>query len=256
MNELNRHVAMLLISFRTNLKNARQDADVNDIHNLRLDLKQLFALFKVLKLLKIQHVNDFKESLLLIKVLFKQTGILRDNQLIAEHGQEVLGFDALKELKKHSDKNILQTQHTIAELLQTIDLIKVERDLALAFKETMHLKSAYILEHIKAKIQKDEESIQKQLENKECDYHRIRRNVKEQYYLLCVIKDVLGENVGTHTIANKKQQAKVLGDWHDWVVFEELIQKWEVELDDATSNKIKSISGHFLNTSFKKSLIN
>lgn len=254
MKELRRHVGILLISFRTNLLKANHDADMNDIHNLRLDLKQLFALFKVLKLCKVEPPNDFKESLEAVKALFKQTGVIRDNQLAIEYGQQILDYKTHKILKSKADKNIQKARDYIATELQRIDLDEVERDLALAFKETVYLKAAYILEHLKHKIHKDEDGIAEELEREDCDYHRIRRKVKEQFYLLTVIKDVLGEKVSSQTIDMKNEQAKALGKWHDWVVFEELLLEWGIELNETRRNEIQSSSSKILNATFKKGL--
>ncbi len=254
MKVLRRHVGILLISFRTNLLKANHDADMDDIHNLRLDLKQLFALFKVLKLCNIEPPINFKESLEAVKALFKQTGIIRDNQLAKEYGQQILDYKVHKILKTKTDKNIQKARDYIATELQRIDLEKVERDLALAFKETDYLKSEYILDHLKNKIQKDENSIAEELQQEDCDYHRIRRKVKEQFYLLTVIKDVLGEKVSSQTIAMKNQQAKTLGKWHDWVVFENLLLQWNIALDVTMKKEIQSSSSKILNATFKKSL--
>ncbi len=256
MKGLRRHVGILLVSFRSNLLKANHDADMDDIHNLRLDLKQLFALFKVLKLCKVEPPNDFKASLEAVKALFKQTGIIRDNQLAMEYGQQILDYKVHKILKAKAGKNIQKARDYIATELQRIDLEKVERDLALAFKETDYLKSEYILDHLKNKIQKDENSIAEELLQEECDYHRIRRKVKEQFYLLTVIKDVLGQKVSSQTIDLKNQQAKVLGKWHDWVVFDNLLLEWDIKLEETMRKEIQSSASKILNATFKKGLQN
>ncbi|SMO66264.1 CHAD domain-containing protein [Saccharicrinis carchari] len=231
MKGLGRHAGILLTSFRANILKSNLDADMNDIHNLRLDLKQLFALIKLLKWCKVQLPDGFGESLA-VKTLFKLTGIVRDNQLSIAYGQEILPYKTHKELKRKACKNTQQARKQIATALQGIDLDKVQTDLALAFKETTYLKTTDMLYQLKNKIQKDESSIIAELEHNECDYHRIRRRVKEQYYLLTVIKNVLGENINPKIINTKKQQAKALGKWHDWVVFEKNIRNIEVAPDD------------------------
>lgn len=242
------------MSFRNNLLKSNHEADMDDIHNLRLDLKQLFVLFKVLKLCEVEPSNDFKASLEVVKAIFKQTGIIRDNQLAMNYGQQFLDRKVQKALKKKAGKNIKKSRDYIASELQKIDLNEVVSDLALAFKETMYMKSEYILDLLKSKIQKDESSIAKELEREDCDYHLIRRRVKEQFYLLTVIKDVLGKKVSLQIINLKNKQAKILGKWHDWVVFEKLLLERDIALEENIRKEIQSSASKILNTTFRKSL--
>ncbi|MGQ1784301.1 MULTISPECIES: CHAD domain-containing protein [unclassified Saccharicrinis] len=232
MKRLVRHAGNLLNSFHKNLQKSNRYTDKKDIHNLRLDLKQIFALLKVLDLCMGNISKDFYKSVKTVHKLFKLTGIIRDNQLILKRAKQTLPFKPYKTVKRITDKNIKKASQALEESLEQINIKQVRQDLILGFKETLHVRADMVIHHLKHRINRDEKKISKELAQKETDFHLIRRLVKEQFFLLVTLKEVFGVNVGYSKVAHKEKLGKDLGEWHDWVVCKSKIEEWDVGLDD------------------------
>ncbi len=246
MKKLGKHAGSLLLSFRNNLKRANHSASKKDIHNLRLDLKQLFALIKVLELCLGNLPKDFRRSEKAIKHIFKLTGLIRDNQLVLKKGHQVLSPKSYKLFKRKVERIIESETSRLNYELKHIKVKRITRELMYKFNGNTHLSKSKIISNVERRIKVDEHSINKELARKRCDYHLIRRWVKEQYFLLEVLKYVFGKKVSGKKISYKEEMGKQLGAWHDLIVFENVLDKLKIKIKEKLREKLRKEQKHKL----------
>ena len=230
MKKLGRKAAELLYSFQKNLDKANKGTGKKEIHNLRLDLKELFALLNILELCIDGFPKEYKPSVKAIRSIFKLTGEIRDNQLVEKHAKEILPLKAYKAIKKNTAENIEVTKQKLKKALRRLDLEDVKLSLILVFGETSHIKGKMIVLNLKHRIKRDEEKIRKELNKKNANYHQVRRLIKEQYFLLLTLRNVFKEEVKQKQVKRNNRSGKLLGDWHDLIILRSKMSRWKVAL--------------------------
>ncbi len=251
MERLGRYAGVLLNSCHKKLQKTNLHSSKRDIHNLRLNLKEIFALLTVVDLCLINVSVEFHQAVKVVRKLFKLTGVVRDNQLIVKHAKQFLTFESYKNLKKISKGNIKDAKLALEQNLQQINIQQIRQDLILGFKETAQIRTNMVVSHLKHRVKKDQKRIEKELSRKKCDYHLVRRWVKEQYFLLKTLKDVLYVNIGYSKLVYKESLGKALGEWHDWVVLENKLLFWGIVMDDSVKEKVNRMSNRILNKAVK-----
>ena len=230
--KLGRRASELLCSFQRNLKKVERSTGRKEIHHLRLDLKELFALLNALNLCVDNFSKEFKHAVKFIRLIFKLTGDIRDNQLIEKQAKYLLPFKVYKSVKKNTTENIEIAKQKLDEVLLGVDLEEIKVDLLMGFKEVSHIRAKMIVLNFKHRINRDEEKIKKAFASKKVNYHLIRRLVKEQYFLLLTLKTHFKEKVKQDRIIRDHYWGKVLGDWHDLQVLLGMVLKWEINISE------------------------
>jgi CHAD domain-containing protein len=218
--KLRTYVNKRLNEFQTNLDEVVLSLDKEAIHDLRVALKRIFALRKILK----SCVRDYNESyafyFLEVKTIFKYTGIIRDNQLMIENAIKCLNEEEYMEFSSVRNEQLQTAKKGLYTYLNSIDLKRVRKDLLKVFGVLDVVRAEYMIKVTQQYTGKNEGRIVLQFNTTNCNYHLIRKWVKEQFYLLQVLNDVFKINGSYKLINRKKELGKVLGDWHDIRVLE------------------------------------
>ncbi|MBK9254410.1 MAG: CHAD domain-containing protein [Saprospiraceae bacterium] len=202
-NLLNNYVLDLLESLEQNLSDYTSDKKPKHLHNLRVNLKKIKAIFFF-----IENINKEKHNAIKLKSLFVQAGKIREIYIninllsTVPHSPERL-LTPLKE-----KENIL-TQQFIKNRLRYSKLINDFRE-KVCLPEMFQPKKAIIgffkNERKKAKKilrQKDRESL-----------HRYRKKIKQLMYIYNALPKKMQNKIEWNETEINKQQMK-LGDWHD-----------------------------------------
>lgn len=247
--KLGTYVNKRLNEFQTNLDEVVRSMDKEAIHDLRVALKRIFALRKILKSCVCDYNESYAFYFLEVKTIFKYTGIIRDNQLMMENGEKCLNEDEYLEFCTLRNEQIQIAKKGLHTYLNSIDLKKVRKDLLKIFGVLDVVRPEYMIKVTQQYTGKNEGRIVLQFNTMNCNYHLIRKWVKEQFYLLQFLNDVFKINGSYKLINRKKELGKLLGDWHDIRVLERHLKDAALgitnhavaKLDREARNMIKSI---------------
>jgi len=201
--------------FESNLQRAADAFDEEAIHDLRVALKKIRALFKILEFLDPQLFNG-KSAFIYLRKIFKEAGILRDLQVQKGLFQNSDDPDELRfviflsnlEYEARIKFREFINRLNLQDLEQTDELIKT----TLENMNQTHI-NAGITNFIMEKLQK----VLCLMKQKDDTMHESRINLKDAYYIL----DLLNENqplTPPMDVLLEKVDClqKVFGSWHDW----------------------------------------
>ena len=228
-------------SFQANICKASITGNPKDIHRARLDVKKIFAIFDLLRILRPKTEKD-PEYEKLFKKLYKASGRLREVQinLLLLTGDEFTGYDLepftayLREQERESTADFLDLVRKFDE----DELIWVEKRIkkeigritpAILHKKTnryIHDKTAWIMYLI------DNGDDEKKL-------HRIRQQMKELGTVLSIVTSVRPAGQVEKVISGLNKTEMLIGDWHDRVI---LAGSMEIFIDQAKTPEPSSLA--------------
>ncbi len=213
--KISTHVNKQLIVFTNNLDIASNNKDKEAIHDLRVALKRVFALRKILKQSVFDYELSFKPQFHHVKTIFRITGIIRDNQIMINHAHLRLTHNDYINFRKVCNKTIKSSFIELNETLNTQNIKKEVNAITQLFYSLDNLRADFVINECVNYISENEKLINQQLSILQCNYHLIRKWIKEQYYLLSILKDVYKYGINENLLSQKKELGSSLGDWHD-----------------------------------------
>ncbi len=229
---LSTYVNKQLIVFTSNLKMASENKNKEAIHDLRVALKRVFAIRNILK----TTINDYDLSIkpyfTPLKNIFKRTGTIRDHQILIQNAYNRLPHNEYIAFRKECNSTINNTHKNLLQYLNQITIDKEIRKTVKVFGILDLMRSEYITDSTSNIIKGHEALIKKELRSENCNFHLIRKWIKEQYYLYSLLTDFYNHDIKDSIIAKKKDLGSKLGDWHDlrilhhhWIHSENTIEK-------------------------------
>jgi len=223
--KLESYVGEQLGHFYGNLKKTVNNADLVATHDLRVALKKLLALNKVVDIYIPSVSSPYKNSIKKIYSIFKQAGAVRDGHIMSELAFEWLSTREYIEFKRWICIKINSSRRKLNRLYLDFNIDVVRSELCGAFK---HISGNYMPEfrdYLLIYIEENGKKISRYIQSKKCDFHAVRRWVKEQYYIQDQLNVIMGMSISKDILSKKRQQGKILGEWHDLQVFEKYLKK-------------------------------
>lgn len=226
----------------TNIEAAKLGLDADVLHDLRVGIKRLKALYQVLDPIS-EGRFDSKTNFSDIHLLFKEVGKLRDVQvqksLFSFFAQEnadytYTEFEELLNAREETASDELKL------ILQQFDngIIGVSLEAANAFLDDITKEEATNL--TKKLLKKRFKQIGELLPNKKDEelMHELRSRIKQACYILEILALMQPEKEFTKHPKRLKLSAELLGQWHDHIVLiaaltDFLVDKTDVEDFDA-----------------------
>ncbi len=212
---LSTHVNKQLIVFTNNLKMASENNDAEAIHDLRVALKRVFAIRHLLRISITDYNLSIKPYFKPLRDIFKQTGIIRDHQNLIQNAQNRLSHVDYIEFRRDCNSVIKNTHINLLQCLNHITIEKETRKITKVFGILDLMRSEYIIDSTLNLIIEKEAQINQELNSDNCNFHLIRKLIKEQYYLYSLLKDFYKYDIENTIIIKKKDLGSKLGDWHD-----------------------------------------
>ncbi len=204
-------------SFLANLYKASITGDIEDIHQTRVDVKKILALFRLLEMVSLKffrsedHFSQFSK-------LFTITGRIREIQVNL----------ALLEVYKFENKEINHYIRSLkrGEIRQTRNFMHTVQD----FDEKMLEKTEIELKHITEKegqkkiaetahqlIRKKAKKIEKYFltKNSQKNLHKIRQNLKIISAIASLSNTIKDDKKLTQILEQISQAENLIGEWHD-----------------------------------------
>ncbi len=250
---LSTYVNKQLIIFAQNLYLASENKDEDAIHDLRVALKKVFAIRNILKVTIQDYDQSIKPYFKPIRGVFKTTGIIRDHQILLHNANLRLPKREFTSFRRTCKTKIKSTHSTLIHNLNSIPIKKEISKVTKVFSILDIMRPDFIVESTLNIITNHERNIEQELLSPNCNFHDIRRWVKEQLYLYTLLKDVYKQKIKDSVITNKKQLGSKLGDWHDLRV---LHHHWVNSKDSINNDYIKKLENeaHLLLNSIKNEL--
>jgi CHAD domain-containing protein len=217
-------------SFEQHLIQARSSDDMELIHQLRLCVKRISALYSYFRFLEGKKTKN--KPLKVFSPVYKPAGSLRDLQV---QWDMVKTYEKRFSIKYALYKNYLQ-QNQDAAFVKMKEAIK---DFNLASigaldLQTKKLLDKYTDDQLKQKAAEIFEEKLDQIKklnliktNKDKNLHTVRRILKEIRYLLDIFKGQISEVKSLKVSYDRlKQIEKTLGTWHDLLNAEEILKNF------------------------------
>jgi CHAD domain-containing protein len=243
---ISNYIEIQLKLFRKYLNKALLKNRKRDIHQLRVALKKVFAISKVLE----RHIDDtdsYKAVQKKIKILFKLSGVVRDNQLMVTYARKWLLARERMQLKKACGLRVQNAFCVFQKEVDIVDINNLIRDYLSFFVDINGIGKSSIQESILEHVNSMEVSIREELKKDMVDFHTVRKWTKEQYYLLSIFKEDFKVDVNKQVRKLKKEQGEILGLWHDLVVFEQFLKELDLKLGERVYKRLDREIGCLIN---------
>jgi len=230
--------------FVTYLKKCRKKLTKGDIHQLRVSVKRMQAIFELAQFIN-GSSRSFKNDFPDVRQLFKVAGVLRENQL----NRKLAKRQKNKSLKPYTGElNSLHPQHK-GNLIHELDNFNIKRcwKETSQFLESAHpIKGKKLMEETVLYIRHKESLIRQVMENQEGaeGYHEIRKYLKQIGIILPFLKNQKGNEYGKEYLPRFMEAETLIGQWHDIEVLKRSLQTYngpasdnerERDLDEAIS---------------------
>ncbi len=245
---LRTYVNKQLTVFTDNLNIASINHNEDAIHDLRVALKRVFAVRKILKQSVVDYELSFKPRFHLVKTIFKTSGIIRDLQIMKHIAHERLKQNEYVNYRRKCNRII---KPAILQLQDTIDDRIIKKEVGFItkiFYALDILRPEFVINTFLNQISENENLIEEQQNTQNCNYHMVRRLIKEQYYLLSILKEVYKYKSDENLIAEKKELGSILGDWHDLRVFHHDLIHSKMTINPNTIVKLETEAKLLLNS--------
>ena len=222
-------------AFLQNLNSIEAVNNDENIHQLRLSVKRMRALFTFLRFLTGEKSG--KEQLKTLKLIYKPAGEIRDTQV---------QLSALTDYEKRLDiRYTLYREHLMRKETETFEklmaakekysqepLEKLEIELLKSLQdhseEEIKQKAFEIFDHKLNRIAK----LHKLPTDKNKNLHEIRKILKEAGYLMNVFPEAMSEQGGLKINYDRLREIeKTLGKWHDQVNAEIFLKSFRKKTD-------------------------
>lgn len=238
---LENYVEEQLNQFYHNLIKAIENTDSVAIHDLRVVLKRLFALNKVVDIFFPDLSSFYKDSLEKTHCVFKQAGVIRDNQVMSKLALQWLSEEEYIKFIDFISSKMSSSKEKLNRLYPDVNIEVICNEFCWSFER---ISSDYMCEfrnHLLAYVENNGKKISESVQSEKCDFHAVRRWVKEQYYIQIQLNEVMGLNINKEILNKKNQHGKLLGKWHDLKVFEKQLKKSGCNVDKLLYDNIISM---------------
>lgn len=236
---LNRELASVR-KFLNDLRRAKPAK--NQIHDIRINIKKIVAL---IELNKIRGYDAGNLPLLGLKLLFKETGIIRSSQIVLSR-LEKSGIKEKKISDPHEEIIRLTTKKLESEVpayLKTVSAFRIEMSAkklnSISTEQVLlyhHLKSEYLKKIFKTPLDPD-------------TLHEGRKQIKHILYVQELIKPATRKKV-PFNVDNLNELQDLIGKWHDTAAFLDFLleirlekkQKWMKELLQKKKDQFEHIN--------------
>ncbi len=216
--KLSEYVDQQLLKFYINFKQSIDDQGQDAIHDFRVALKKIFALQRILNQVDEGEGNNNHSCFSPIKTLFKCAGDIRDYQVMQSGLEEWLTSTQIHRFNLYLNENITRQFTDLENINKDLSLDELIKQVKIAFQKLYDLPETIVMDYITHQVSIYEKRIEDELQSELCNYHKIRRYVKDQYYYLSILEEVLNDNSFTELKVQKDQLGKMLGLWHDYKV--------------------------------------
>lgn len=192
---------------------------VNNIHNIRVNIKKLRALYKLLERLSGKMFSE-KQHAILFKKIFRETGKLRDIQIKTKILDNYKSAESVKKLFGYIDASKEQALKSIRNSLADFNFQKYSESENLVKELITELPSAEIENECVKFIIRSAKKIKRQLESEKSteQIHEIRKLLKELHAasdILFLIKESKALKNFLKLVKNTEEN---LGKWHDNII--------------------------------------
>lgn len=215
-------------SFLLYLEKARKTYHVQDIHQLRVNIKRINAIYQLIE--NATALNfEAKSHLKPTREIFKSAGKLREGQV---------NLELLRTYRLHPDPFMMYNVFVEKSQVKTIRELKkaVEKFDRISFDHTLGMIKAYceqvdrseLLHKMDQYITMKAESIKHLLRQKHYpkNVHRIRMNLKAMEPILSLFCTVNPDKYDQQAVGSLKETALHIGEWHDRVILIKSLQKF------------------------------
>ena len=150
-----------------------------------------------------------------LRFVFKISGRIRDCQLMIAASKERLPQKQYYSFRRTCNTEINHAYSELTSYLANYSVKNIKREVIIVFRAIDLLRPEYVIFKIKDYVASNENLIQQEFNSETCDYHKIRRWVKEQYYLLVLLEEVFNDKIEEQLKIFKKETGSILGNWHD-----------------------------------------
>jgi len=197
--------------FKENAIVALENMDESSIHDLRVAMKRLYALYDQ----KGIDVSLYHVELRSVRKVFKLFGKIRNLQLLNIFSKRFLDFSVYKDLNTDVNTGIKIIQHQLQTEFSNNYIPKIAKVLKLSLLVQYVLQDDIIYDGLKQHYLKCQNEISELISQSKINYHHIRRLVKKQQYILEMIDVVTITHENPKLLKLKKALGKELGEWHD-----------------------------------------
>jgi CHAD domain-containing protein len=220
----------------TNSEAAKSGLDVDVLHDLRVGIKRLKALYQVLDPIS-EGRFDSKTNFADVHILFKEVGKLREIQVL----KALFAFfakDAAAEIYIEFN-NLITAREQLASdelntALQQFDNKLIGKSLEAANAFLVDISNEDATKLTKKLLKKRFKQIGELLPNKQDEalMHDLRTRVKQSCYIIEMLALMQPEKEFTKHPKRLKLAAELLGQWHDHVVLIEALTDFLVDKTD------------------------
>ena len=232
--------------FFTHLKNARSTPNENNIHQMRVDIKRLKAIFQLIDMIspKEKFEKNFGQYL---GEIFKRAGNIRETQVNKDCLSQ---FKFPAEIEKTYKEYLRSRQKCFINkfkktlkkfepdvLLRSISMVKELSDPI----DVKQIKKAGI-NYIQHEVTRIKELISC-LPN-DAVIHKIRMRLKSLDAIISLLNKILPSPELEKVLSNLKKYGTSIGDWHDRVVVLISLEKFFIKSEAIAGNKLISFIKH------------
>ncbi len=228
--------------FETRLKEARETMDMESIHQLRLSVKRMRALYSFFWF--IEEEKTAKKELRKLKVIYQPAGMVRDLQ-VQQYLLDV--YEKRLNIKYGLFRSYLEEKEAIAsmELSRSIagfdtavfqELAEKTSEILSRYSEQqLVLKAETIFEQHMERIRQ----LNKLNTDKNKNLHEIRKILKKVRYLLNIFS-VEADRIAMLRVSYErlKEIEKTLGNWHDQVNAEHYLKQFLAEVKPIAKGEV------------------
>jgi CHAD domain-containing protein len=236
MNPLIRYLEKQMETIETNFEAAKNSLEVDVLHDLRVGIKRLKALYQVLDPIS-EGRFDSKTNFAEVHELFKAVGQLREIQVL----KALFSFfakdsdtETLKEFYELIQQNEDEESKSLNLALQQFNsnLINESLDAANAFLEEISGNEA--AKQTQKLLKKRFKQIKELLPEKKDEelMHELRTKVKQACYILEILALMEPDKEFTAHPKRLKLAAELLGQWHDHILLSDVLADFLVDKTD------------------------
>ncbi len=213
-------------TFQRYFNQAQESMEMEAIHQMRVAIKKLKAIWCLLEMLSDKKWKKTKHFSL-VKNLFKSAGKLRETQLnllMTEQFEDInlpeYTEDLIKQEKNYSKKLTLS--------LEKFELQKLERLNAKLLKAIINIPDDIVLKQALANVKKRNKKIAKTkgLLFNEHKLHKIRIQLKAMQEILAVIEELNTNNAMVTLRSQIKSLNEHIGQWHDYKILSKSLKQF------------------------------
>ncbi len=203
---------------------SNEHLDEVSIHELRVAYKQIFALYKVLLFIAPQYSQGIMEDMQILKGMFKKSGEIRDRHIILNLVSLESFLENKGDLVKVLHKEIKQLEKEFSDSFQNYSYSLMRMHLYQTFSVLDGMKKSVFSNLIEDISELYNRKIERVVTSEKTDFHKIRRYVKQQFYILDMYDHLTKKQHNRIFLRRLKKVGKLLGEWHDHVILKKYLE--------------------------------